>query len=471
MRVAVVGAGLAGLAAARELRAGGHEVLVVEKSRGLGGRLAARRVEGTVLDHGSPAIAAPPGTALRGLADALPADDRADVEDGIAYRSGATRLPKLIAEGLEVLAGVRLAALREAAGGLELGDEQGNTHGVGRRRRGDRAGPPGGRPAGAQPRARRPRRRPARAGLRAGRDGAGGRPPRPPARLERGAAGRRAAGRGAQRGGQGTGAGRRRRRRSSRAWRRPRAPRCSTRRTRPRSSARSRRWPTCSGPRRPSPAWAQVKRWRFAVPAGRLDPEEVNRPGSRDRGGGRRGDRRELRRRRPPRRVRKRRAGGAQGHGDGPGAAGVSARSRVARGAAAGAVAACVWSAARAAGRAGAADRRLRRRPPARPDGAGGRRPLAGRGRRSFTPSTAPRFGAAFALAGAARAARAGLAWAGAETVATWPGMALIDRVHPDRRSGHWPPLVTNPRVFAQEALMHAVFGLVLGALTPKRRG
>lgn len=35
-----------------------------------------------------------------------------------------------MAEGLEILRGVRLAALRPASGGLELGDEAGNTHGV-----------------------------------------------------------------------------------------------------------------------------------------------------------------------------------------------------------------------------------------------------------------------------------------------------------------------------------------------------
>lgn len=130
MRVAVVGAGLSGLAAARELVADGHEVVVLEKSRGLGGRLAARRAEGTVLDHGSPVIAAPPDTALGRLIDALPADDRVDLDDGVAFASGATRMPKLMAEGLDVRLGVRLAALRAAAGGFELGDEQGNTHGT-----------------------------------------------------------------------------------------------------------------------------------------------------------------------------------------------------------------------------------------------------------------------------------------------------------------------------------------------------
>ena len=130
MRVAVVGAGLAGLAAARELVADGHAVVVIEKSRGLGGRLAARRAEGCVLDHGSPVIAAPPDSALGRLIEALPADDRVALDDGIAFASGATRMPKLMAEGLDVRLGVRLAALRAAGGGFELGDEQGNTHGT-----------------------------------------------------------------------------------------------------------------------------------------------------------------------------------------------------------------------------------------------------------------------------------------------------------------------------------------------------
>lgn len=130
MRVAVVGAGLAGLAAARELGALGHEATVFEKSRGLGGRLAARRAEGTVLDHGSPVVCAPPQTALRALVDSLDLSDRVDLDTGIAFQAGATRLPKLMADGLDVRLGIRLSAIRAAGGGLELGDEQGNTHGV-----------------------------------------------------------------------------------------------------------------------------------------------------------------------------------------------------------------------------------------------------------------------------------------------------------------------------------------------------
>ncbi|MEL6400538.1 MAG: FAD-dependent oxidoreductase [Cyanobacteria bacterium J06607_6] len=51
--VAVVGAGLAGLICARRLQQAGYAVIVLEKSRGLGGRMATRRIDGSPLDHGA----------------------------------------------------------------------------------------------------------------------------------------------------------------------------------------------------------------------------------------------------------------------------------------------------------------------------------------------------------------------------------------------------------------------------------
>ena len=51
--VLVVGAGIAGVTAARELRAAGQSVLVLEKSRGLAGRAATRRWDGRPVDHGA----------------------------------------------------------------------------------------------------------------------------------------------------------------------------------------------------------------------------------------------------------------------------------------------------------------------------------------------------------------------------------------------------------------------------------
>lgn len=52
-RVLVLGAGCAGLVAALDLIAAGHEVTVVDKGRAVGGRLATRRVGDAVFDHGA----------------------------------------------------------------------------------------------------------------------------------------------------------------------------------------------------------------------------------------------------------------------------------------------------------------------------------------------------------------------------------------------------------------------------------
>lgn len=53
LRVAVVGAGMAGLSAARVLEDQGHEVVVVDKGRGAGGRMSTRRQDGWRFDHGA----------------------------------------------------------------------------------------------------------------------------------------------------------------------------------------------------------------------------------------------------------------------------------------------------------------------------------------------------------------------------------------------------------------------------------
>jgi len=51
------------------------------------------------------------------------------------------------------------------------------------------------------------------------------------------------------------------------------------------------------------------------------------------------------------------------------------------------------------------------------------------------------------------------------ENLALWPALAVVDRIHPDRRSGALPRLLTNRRVLAQEVALHLLFGLVLGTL------
>ena len=53
MRVVVVGAGIAGLIAAQSLSKSGHDVVVVDKGRSPGGRIATRRINDATLDHGA----------------------------------------------------------------------------------------------------------------------------------------------------------------------------------------------------------------------------------------------------------------------------------------------------------------------------------------------------------------------------------------------------------------------------------
>lgn len=87
--------------------------------------------------------------------------------------------------------------------------------------------------------------------------------------------------------------------------------------------------------------------------------------------------------------------------------------------------------------------------------------------------------GAVFGLAfhAASRRTRAptrplAFALAMAEHLGLWPLGGLIDRYHPARGEPGVPPLLTNPRAFAQATWRHAVFGVLVGRLAgePRRR-
>ncbi len=51
------------------------------------------------------------------------------------------------------------------------------------------------------------------------------------------------------------------------------------------------------------------------------------------------------------------------------------------------------------------------------------------------------------------------------EHVGLYPLCYLVDRYHPARGQPGIPPLLTNPRAFAQATWRHALFGAVLGHL------
>ena len=64
--LAVIGAGMAGLTCAQERQQAGDRVVILEKSRGVGGRIATRRLHGTLADHGT-CYLTPKGEAFQAL--------------------------------------------------------------------------------------------------------------------------------------------------------------------------------------------------------------------------------------------------------------------------------------------------------------------------------------------------------------------------------------------------------------------
>lgn len=114
--VLIVGAGISGLACARELTARGHAVTVVDKGRGVGGRLATRRIGDAAFDTGAQFISARESAFAAVLRDAgavpwsdgfpaLTALGPADARDGFPrwrMPGGMNRLAKHLAQGLDI---------------------------------------------------------------------------------------------------------------------------------------------------------------------------------------------------------------------------------------------------------------------------------------------------------------------------------------------------------------------------------
>lgn len=116
-QTAVIGAGLAGLACARALSDAGQRVVVFDKSRGLGGRMASRRAGEWRFDHGA--------VVLRPTNDAFTAFLHETQASGAAAHwqgaGGWTGLPgmssivKPLAAGLDIVTAGQVTGLRETA--------------------------------------------------------------------------------------------------------------------------------------------------------------------------------------------------------------------------------------------------------------------------------------------------------------------------------------------------------------------
>ena len=125
--VAVIGAGMAGLSCAQRLRQAGYSVAVVEKSRGAGGRVATRRVQGTRADHGARYLELQ-GDAVQGLIKALvdrhilklwtdtvwefrQGELSAIASSCYVAPAGMNAIGKYLAEGVEIWFGRRVQAI------------------------------------------------------------------------------------------------------------------------------------------------------------------------------------------------------------------------------------------------------------------------------------------------------------------------------------------------------------------------
>lgn len=146
--IAIIGAGVAGLAAGRALVRSGHNVTIFEKSRGLGGRVATRRVAGFAIDHGAQVfkaptpefqalvaeidgarVIAPPVWTFTGTGQISPGDPAQAAEANWTWPGGINTLARHLARGLAVQQEVTITALRQAEAGYELVDAGGRRSG------------------------------------------------------------------------------------------------------------------------------------------------------------------------------------------------------------------------------------------------------------------------------------------------------------------------------------------------------
>jgi renalase len=128
----IVGAGIAGLAAARTLQDAAWKVTVVDKGRGVGGRMATRRIDSSNFDHGAQFFTARDERfrarvklwETEGVVREWHTSEAGDVRYCGVH--GMSAVPKHIARDLDVHTSTRIVHIEPADGGWIAEDEAGS---------------------------------------------------------------------------------------------------------------------------------------------------------------------------------------------------------------------------------------------------------------------------------------------------------------------------------------------------------
>jgi len=123
--VLVIGAGMAGLCAAQALKSAGRKPLIVDKGRGIGGRMATRRIGDATFDHGAQFATTRDSRFAEVLESAKAAGAATewcrgftkDADGHPRWRGapGMASLAKYLAAGLEITQQAQVTALEKAA--------------------------------------------------------------------------------------------------------------------------------------------------------------------------------------------------------------------------------------------------------------------------------------------------------------------------------------------------------------------
>ena len=121
--IIIIGSGIAGLACARRLADAGLALIVLDKGRGLGGRVATRRMGDLQFDHGAQYVNAHGAgfaAVLESLGDAVAGWQNGQGRTHSVGVPGMSAIPKALAAGLDIRQNAQVSAVAQNGGGWKL---------------------------------------------------------------------------------------------------------------------------------------------------------------------------------------------------------------------------------------------------------------------------------------------------------------------------------------------------------------